>query len=83
MRASIVGATSDVLEAAADVLGSVLTLERRLRTLASILRDAVPTPTRQSQARHQTRPTATVEFSEVDAAKADRALARLGVRRSR
>lgn len=83
----VVGRGSEVLRAFADVLRKVEPLERHVRGLAeAIVNDAtgeqqpvVPKPTKRR--RKAVTPQPTVDFSDVDAAKADRALRNLGIHR--
>lgn len=72
---------SDVLDAVANVLAPVAVLEHRLRVFATLLRDSSGEST--GRQRRPQAPKPTVEFSELDSARADRALAHLGVRRTR
>jgi len=81
-RTTLAHAVAEVIEAVADVLAPVAVVERRLRVVAHLLLEGPGTaPGRPAPRR--ARPTPTVEFTDVDGAKADRALARLGVRRIR
>ena len=77
-RTELVRHGADVIEALANVLAPVAVLEHRLRLLAHALRDDDNLPARIPSSRRRFR--STVEFSDLDAARADRALARLGVR---
>jgi hypothetical protein len=71
----------DLLEAFASALAPLAALERRLRVFAAHLRDEELAATKcETDARP---PKPTVAFSEIDSARADRALARLGVRKTR
>lgn len=72
---------SEVVEALAGALARLTALERRLRVFAALLRDDTPATARRETDPRSPKPT--VAFSEIDAARADRALARLGVRKTR
>jgi hypothetical protein len=71
----------ELVEAFASALAPLAALERRLRVFAVYLRDGEPTVTKREPAARPPKPT--VAFSEIDSARAERALARLGVRKTR
>lgn len=72
---------AELVEAFASALAPLAVLERRLRVFASLLRDDTPVTARRERDPRPPKPT--VAFSEIDSARAERALARLGVRKTR
>ena len=71
----------ELVEAFASALAPLAALERRLRVFAAHLRDDEPAASKRETDARQPKPT--VAFSEIDSARADRALTRLGVRKTR
>ena len=72
---------ANVVDALANVLAPVAVLEQRLRCFAHTLRDDDGGSARRPNTPRSPQPT--VEFNNLDEARAERALARLGVRRTR
>lgn len=79
MRPPVLRAIADVARSAAAALAALTPLERQLRTLAAVLDDGVgggKNPPRRTPAA----PRSTVGFTELDSKRAERALARHGIR---
>ena len=80
MKSGAVQALPGVLRSFASAIAALAPLERQLRVLATELDENQADEGKARRGRGAAPPTPTVEFTELDSKKAERALARIGIR---
>lgn len=80
MKPHAVQALAGVLRSAASAIAAFIPLERQLRVLATALDENEVDESKGRRGRTAATPRSTVEFTELDSKKAERALARIGIR---
>ncbi len=80
LKPKAVQALAGVLRSAASAIAAFMPLERQLRVLATVLDENEADEGKGRRGRTAATPRATVEFTELDSKKAERALARIGIR---
>jgi hypothetical protein len=76
-------ALAGVVRSAASAIAALTPLERHLRVLAATLDESETDKAQGRPRRAATSPKTTVPFTELDSKKAERALARLGIRNTK
>ena len=80
MKPGVVKAVADLARSAAAGIAALMPLERNLRILATVLDENEGDKGKGRRGRTAAPPRSTVEFTELDSKKAERALARIGTR---